>query len=32
MATYVAVDGSRLAGALADIPAVRDRLGGERVG
>ena len=32
MATYAAVDGSRLAGALADIPAVRDRLGGESSG
>jgi 5-methylthioribose kinase len=28
MATYAPVDGSRLAGALADIPAVRERLGG----
>jgi 5-methylthioribose kinase len=28
MATYAAVDGSRLAGALGQIPAVRDRLGG----
>jgi S-methyl-5-thioribose kinase len=28
MATYAAVDGSRLAGALADIPLVRERLGG----
>ena len=32
MATYAAVDGSRLAGALADIPVVRDRLGGEPSG
>ncbi len=29
MATYTPVDGSRLAGALADIPVVRQRLGGE---
>ena len=29
MATYTPVDGSRLAAALADIPAVHDRLGGE---
>jgi 5-methylthioribose kinase len=28
VATYAAVDGSRLAGALADIPPVRERLGG----
>lgn len=32
MATYAPVDGSRLAGALADIPAVRARLGGEPSG
>ena len=32
MATYAAVDGSRLAGALAEIPAVRERLGGEPSG
>ena len=32
MATYAAVDGSRLAGALGAIPAVRDRLGGEPSG
>ena len=32
MATYAPVDGSRLAGALADIPAVRERLGGEPAG
>ena len=32
MATYAPVDGSRLAGALADIPAVRERLGGEPSG
>jgi 5-methylthioribose kinase len=29
MATYAPVDGSRLAGALAEIPSVRGRLGGE---
>src|SRR5574337_1117192 len=29
MATYAPVDGSRLVGALAQIPAVRQRLGGE---
>jgi len=29
MATYAPVDGSRLAGALGAIPAVRDKLGGE---
>ena len=29
MATYAPVDGSGLAGALAEIPVVRDRLGGE---
>jgi len=29
MATYAPVDGSGLAGALAQIPAVRERLGGE---
>jgi 5-methylthioribose kinase len=29
MPTYAPVDGSRLAGALADIPPVRERLGGE---
>jgi 5-methylthioribose kinase len=32
MATYAPVDGSRLAGALADIPNVRERLGGEPSG
>jgi 5-methylthioribose kinase len=29
MATYAPVDGSGLAGALAEIPVVRERLGGE---
>jgi len=29
MATYAPVDGSRLAGALGEVPAVRERLGGE---
>jgi 5-methylthioribose kinase len=29
MATYAAVDGSRLAGALGEVPPVRERLGGE---
>jgi 5-methylthioribose kinase len=32
MATYAPVDGSRLAGALGEIPAVRERLGGEPSG
>jgi 5-methylthioribose kinase len=32
MATYAPVDGSRLAGALAEIPVVRQRLGGESSG
>jgi len=32
MPAYAPVDGSRLAGALAEIPAVRDRLGGDVVG